>query len=87
MDRVLLVGEASRLKRLDEFLSDQLSLEVTCGDLLEGIELLDLSLINTQDAAQKQVLAIGAAMGGVQGINLLSRRSDKKNKHNIEPGL
>ncbi|GEM_PF-3225885 len=82
--RVLLVGEASRLKRLDEFLSDQLGLEVRCGNPLEGIALLDPSLIHSDDAAQQQLLAIGAALGDVRGINLLSRGLGKKNKREIK---
>jgi len=85
--RVLLIGEASRLKRLDEFLSDKLGLEVTCGNLLEGIGVIDPSLFNLDDASQKQVLAIASALEGPKGINLLSRRTDKKNKQDIEPGV
>jgi len=87
VDRVLIVGEASRLKRLDEFLSSHLGLAVTCGNLLEGIgiERLDASLIATPESAQQQALAIGAALGDLQGINLLSGQKAKKNKRRIEP--
>ncbi len=71
VDRVLLVGETAQIKRLDEFLSAQLDLIVSCGDPLEGLGM------NVE--AQKQLLAIGAAFSGTQGINLLTKRSDKKN--------
>jgi type IV pilus assembly protein PilM len=70
VDRVLLVGEVSRLKRLDEYLSEQLGLDVKCGNLLEGIGTTD----------QKPLLAVAAALGGTQGINLLSKPTRK-----IEP--
>lgn len=79
VDRVLLLGEAAKLKRLDDFLSDGLGVEVRRANPLEGISLLDPSVISSQEESQKYVLSIGAALGSPQGINLLSQKPGKKN--------
>jgi type IV pilus assembly protein PilM len=82
--KVLLVGGAAQLKRLDEFLSVELGLEVKRGNPLEGVALIDPSLIHSGDSAQKQVLAIGAALGQVSGINFLSKGLKKNQKPKAE---
>jgi hypothetical protein len=78
VDRVLLVGEISRIKKLNEYLKDQLGLEVAYGDPLEGM--------GTDNASQQQILAVGAALTGPQGINLLSKAPGNKNTPQINTG-
>jgi len=82
VDRVLLVGQVTLIKRLDEFLSEQLGLEVKSGNLLLGMGI--------DDTKGHQVLAIGAALDGAQGINLLTkgkRKPPRKTDPNILKGV
>lgn len=84
VDRVLLLGGGSLLKRLDVFLGEELGVEVKIGDPLEGVALLDTSLISSNEDAQVKVFALGAALGSVQDINFLSKASAKKPDGNIQ---
>jgi cell division ATPase FtsA len=83
VDRVLLVGGGAQLKGLDDFLSNELGLEVKCGDPFEGIALLDPSLIGSKAEAQVKVFAIGAALGNARDINFLSKASSKKSGFSV----
>lgn len=87
IERVLLFGEEAQLKRLDEFLSDELGLEVRRGNPLEGVALLDPSLIPSDADAQKLVSAVGAALSNIKGVNLLSREPRVKIRWKIKKNI
>lgn len=80
IDKLILFGGGSMLKRLPEFLNSELGLPVGLGDPLQDISLLFEGLLNKEDA-QKLSVAIGASLADPGGINLLPKkyRDSKKN--------
>ncbi|MCA9404943.1 MAG: pilus assembly protein PilM [Candidatus Omnitrophica bacterium] len=82
VDRVVLFGGGAQLKGLPEFLSKELGMEVSVGNPLVDIELISNDIVECEADAHKLVLAIGAALSGMKGINLLPKKV-KDNKKDV----
>lgn len=71
LDSLLLFGGGASLKGLKDFLVESLGMEVAIGNAFEGIK-VDVKLLSMQgDFANRLELAVGAALTGAAGINLL----------------
>lgn len=73
IDRLILSGSGTMLKRLPEFLNAELGLPVGIGNFLQDVEFLPEEMLNNLQRKQKLTLAVGAALSDGQGINLLPR--------------
>lgn len=71
IDCILLFGGGASLKGLKDFLSKSLGMEVAIGNAFEGIK-MGANLLSLQgDFPNRLELAVGAALTGAAGINLL----------------
>lgn len=83
VEKIFLTGNGALLKRLDEFLSKEIGVEVRQWNPIANIESLDPSFVASDGAVHKQILAIGAALGSARGINFLSNKSVKNRTNSI----
>lgn len=84
VDRLVLFGGGAQLKGLPEFLSKELDLEVEMGSFLSDINLFSEDVIEHEQSAHKLVLAIGAALSSMKGINLLPVETIEKRNRSIK---
>ena len=80
LDRLILLGGGTMLKRLPEFLNAELGIPVGLGNSLEDVDLLYEGMLDHLQDKHRMILAMGAALSDVRGINLLpeSLRDSKK---------
>jgi len=71
IDRLVLSGEGTMLKRLPEFLNAELGLPVGMGNSLQDVAFLHEGMLDDLELRQRLTLAIGAALSDGKGINLL----------------
>jgi len=71
VESVILFGGGSSLSGFTKFLSNSLGIEVRIGDSLEGLNIEEGAVGERGKIAHKLGLAIGAALKGTAGINLL----------------
>lgn len=74
IDRLVLSGSGTMLKRLPEFLNAELGLPVGIGNFLEDVEFLPEGILDDLQRKQKLTLAVGAALSDGGGINLLPQQ-------------
>lgn len=80
VDRIVLFGGGGRLKGLPEFLTKELGIEAVVGDPIADINLLFPEVVEHDHDAHKLVLAIGASLSGLKGINLLPASKEKTDR-------
>jgi type IV pilus assembly protein PilM len=68
---VMLFGGGSSLKGLAGFLSERLGMEVKLGDAMEGLKIENAAAIERAEVSHRVGSAVGAALCGAKGINLL----------------
>ncbi|MBU0759917.1 MAG: type IV pilus assembly protein PilM [Candidatus Omnitrophica bacterium] len=71
IDSFVLLGGGSSLRRLTDFLSKELGIEVKLLSSLEGIKIEPGAIDGRAPELHRLALAIGAGLGGVKGLNLL----------------
>jgi type IV pilus assembly protein PilM len=71
IDSVILFGGGASLGGLIKLLSDSLGVEVKLGDPLEGLKMDKSAAGEREKTAHRLELAVGAALSGTKGINLL----------------
>jgi len=80
VERVVLFGGGAQLKGLTEFLSKELAMDVNVGNPLADIDLLFDQVVERETDAHRLVLAIGASLSSLRGINLLAVETNEKAK-------
>lgn len=80
INKLVLFGGGTLLKRLPEFLNAELGLPVGQGNPLQDVECLFEGVIASPEEAQRATLAIGASLSGTEGINLLPETARDSNK-------
>lgn len=70
VDKLVLFGGGARLKGLDKFLSESLSMEVEIFSSLEGLKMKE-GLAEGAAEVNRIAIAAGAGLGGASGVNLL----------------
>ncbi len=84
VDRTILFGGSAGLKGLTEYLSDKLRMEVSVGDPLKWVKFLSGAVDKKEIMPHRLGVAIGAALGTADGINLLPSEVKEETKRLIE---
>lgn len=87
INKLVLFGGGTLLKRLPEFLNAELGLPVGQGNPIKDVECLFEGVISSPEEAQRATLAIGASLRGVRGINLLPETARDSNKKLFQRAL
>jgi len=86
VDSLILFGGGASLGGIIKFLSKELSVEIKLGDVLEGLN-LDAGAVADKDKVSYRLgLAVGAALTGGKGINLLPPEIKEETKRVIKRG-
>jgi len=83
VNRIVLFGGGSSLKRLPEFLKQKLEVDVVIGDSFEGMKILPGAVNDQKSVASRFDLAIGAVFNKIEKINLLPIELKEKTKRFI----
>jgi type IV pilus assembly protein PilM len=86
INRLILLGGAAYLKRLREFLSQELGIEVILGNPLDGIKSETTLTVDKDQTAHRLSLAIGAGLTEAKGINLLPPEIKEETKRVVKRG-
>ena len=84
IDSVVLLGGGSSLKRLSEFLSGELGIEVRLWNFPEGLKAVPGAIEGRESESHRLALAIGAGLGGVKGLNLLPPEIKEETKETFK---
>ena len=84
VDRAILLGGSAGLKGLTEYLSDKLRMEVSVGDPLKWVNVLSGAVDKKEIVPHRLGVAIGAALGTADGINLLPIEVKEETRRLIE---
>ncbi|MCK5580667.1 MAG: type IV pilus assembly protein PilM [Candidatus Omnitrophica bacterium] len=86
INRIVLYGGGAQLKGLPDCLRKELGVEVRLGDPLEGVELLCDEVVENTQEAHRLVLAAGAALSDLQGINLCPAEAKERTQRSFVQG-
>ncbi len=85
-DSLILLGGGASLKGLPEFLSKELEMEVRLGDVLDGLK-VDAGAFSGREALSYRLeLAVGSALAGGGGINLLPPEIKEETERVVKRG-
>ena len=90
LDRLILLGGGTMLKRLPEFFNAELGIPVGLGKSLRDVNCLYEGLLDDLPDSHRVTLCVGAALSDLKGINLLPERfrdTKKKFVKKISMGL
>ncbi|MDP2913805.1 MAG: type IV pilus assembly protein PilM [Candidatus Omnitrophota bacterium] len=86
VDSMVLSGGGASLGGLVKFLSGELGVEASIDDPLNGLKMEKGAVRERDKAAHRLTLAIGAALAGAKGINLLPPEMKEETKRMVKRG-
>lgn len=86
VDSLILFGGGASLGGIIEFLSKELNIEVRLGDVLESLKIDDRAVADKGKISYRLGLAVGAALTGRKGVNLLPPEIKEETKRVIKRG-